>query len=276
MKRGPSIHAVGALFGALLALSISSRGAQDLPTRPPRPSGDLQQKSERPTSLTDEQRGDLFMARKEYDNAIEFYAHAIEVLKADHESAVKVAGLWNKMGICYQQKMDYDHARKAYKKAIRLNREFAQPWNNLGTTFYLVQRPKKSIKFYRHAIKLNPQSASYHLNLGTAYFARKKYERATREYRTAIQLDPEILVRNASGQGTAVETRHVNAKYYFYLAKIFASVGDPGKAVRYLERAMEEGFNDQKKILQDPDIQKISKDPAFIALMKNPPVAIKN
>jgi hypothetical protein len=39
---------------------------------------------------------------------------------------------------------------------------------------------------------------------------------------------------------------------------------------------MEEGFNNRKRILQDPDIQKISKDPAFVELMKNPPVAITN
>lgn len=276
MRRGPSIRAVGTLLGALLALSVASHGAQNLPAGPPGPSGNSQQKSERPVSLTDEQRADVFMARKEYGHAIEFYAHAIKTLRASSENRAKIARLWNKMGICYQQKMDYDHARRAYKKAIRLNRDFARPWNNLGTTYYLVQRPKKSVKFYRHAIKLDPQSASFHLNLGTAYFARKKYKRATHEYRTAIQLDPEVLTRSASGEGTAVETRHANAKFYFYLAKIFASVGDPGKAVRYLERAMEEGFNDQKRILQDPDIQKISKDPAFIALMKNPPVAIKN
>ena len=275
MRRETSIQAV-ALMGALLALSVSSRGAQDPHARPPQQPGNLQQKARPAANLSDEQWGDLYMVRKQYDNAIESYAHVIKVRQASHKSPVEIASLWNKMGICYQQKMDFDHAREAYKKAIRLDRTFAQAWNNLGSTYYLERKPKKSIKFYRHAIKINPEAASYHLNLGTAYFERKKYELATREYRTAIQLDPEVLTRNVASKGTTVETRYADAKFYFYLAKIFAALGNPDKAVRYLERAMEEGFNNRKRILQDPDIQKISKDPAFVALMKNPPVAITN
>ena len=274
MRREPSTHAA-ALLGALLALSVSWLGAQDPHPKPPQPTGSLQQKARPAVNLSDEQWGDLYMVRKEYDKAIESYAHVIKDQESAHESKAKIAILWDKMGICYQQKMDYDHAREAYRKSIRLDQAFAQPWNNLGTTYYLDGKPKKSIKFYRHAIKLNPESASYHLNLGTAFFARKKYERATREYQTAIQLDPEVLTRSAAGRGTTVETRYASPKFYFYLAKIFASAGNPEQAVRYLERAMEEGFNNRKRIVQDPDIQKISKDPAFVALMKNPPVAIK-
>jgi tetratricopeptide (TPR) repeat protein len=275
MRREATIQAV-ALLGALLSLSVSSLGAQNPYANLPQQTAGLQQKAKPAANLSDEQYGDLYMVRKEYDKAIESYAHVIKVRQSAHESEAKIAILWDKMGICYQQKMDYGHAREAYRKAIRLDRTFAQPWNNLGTTYYLDGKPKKSIKFYRRAIKVNPESASYHLNLGTAYFARKKYERATREYRTAIQLDPDVLTRNAAGRGTTVETRYASAKFYFYLAKIFASAGNPDKAVRYLERAMEEGFNNRKRILQDPDIQKISKDPAFVELMKNPPVAITN
>ena len=274
MRRELLIRTVGTLLGLLLALGVLSLGAQEPYAGAQQQTG-LQQKAKPTADLSDEQWGDLYMVRKEYDNAIEFYAHAIKAQEFSSQSEKKIAILWNKTGICYQQKMDYEHAREVYKKAIKLDRTYAQPWNNMGSTYYLAGKPKKSIKFYRRAIKIDPEVASYHLNLGTAYFARKKYERATREYRTAIQIDPEVLARNPGSQGTTVETRYATAKFYFYLAKIYASVGEPNKAVRYLERAMEEGFNNRKRILEDPDIQKISKDPAFIALMKNPPVAIK-
>ncbi|HET7214513.1 MAG TPA: tetratricopeptide repeat protein [Terriglobia bacterium] len=275
MRREPSIRAVGTLLGALLALSVSGLGAQDPQARKPQQTADLQEAEKPAANLSDEEWGDLYMVRKEYDKAIDEYAHAIKLQEASAQNEKKLAVLWNKTGICYQQKMDYGHARESYRKAFRLDRAYAQPWNNMGSTYYLAGKPKKSIKFYRHAIKMAPEVASFHLNLGTAYFARKKYEQATREYRAAIQLDPEVLTRNPESQGTTVETRYANAKFYFYMAKIFASVGEPDKAVRYLERAMEEGFNSQKRILEDPDIQKISKYPAFITLMKNPPVAIK-
>ena len=275
MIRVNLIRAV-ALMGALIALSVVSGRTQDQRIRPADQSGNLQPKAEKALNLSEEEWGDLYMARKTYDAAIDRYSIAINSHKDSPQDKAEVASLYNKMGICYQQKQDYGKARSAYGRAIRLDKNLAQAWNNLGTTYYLTQRAKKSIKFYRQAIKISPQSASFHLNLGTAYFARKKYQEASNEYRTAIELDPEVLTRSSNGAGTAVETRHVDAKYYFYLAKIFASVGNPVEAIRYLQHAMEEGFKDRKRILDDPDFQKISQDPAFIALMKNPPVAIKD
>lgn len=275
MKAATSIWTVGAVMTALLLLSVVGLGAQQNPARPTEPPGIVHQEAEPHVSLSFEQRADVFMARKEYDHAIEYYSDAIKSYENTQQNRPRFARLWNKIGISYQQKEDYGRARKAYKKAIHLDGTFARAWNNMGTTFYLEGRPKKSVKYYRRAIKIDPQAASYHFNLGTAYFKRKKYKQATLEYRKSIELDPEILIRNSRG-GTAVETRHVDARFYFYMAKIFASVGNPSEAVRYLQHAMEEGFDNRKRILQDPDIQKISKDPAFIALMKNPPVAIKD
>ncbi|TAM80222.1 MAG: tetratricopeptide repeat protein [Acidobacteria bacterium] len=276
MVKVSPIRTMGALIGALLALAIASGWTQDHRNKPEGLSGEPQPKTEKALNLSDEEWGDLFMARKTYDAAIDRYSLAINSHKDPRPDKTEIASLYNKVGICYQQKMDYGRARKAYNSAIRLDKNLAQAWNNLGTTYYLDQRAKKSIKYYRRAIKLDPQVASFHLNVGTAYFARKKYQEASNEYRTAIQLDPEVMTRNSTGVGTAVETRHTDAKYYFYLAKIFASTGNTAEAVRYLEHAMEEGFKDRKRILDDPDLQKISNDPAFVVLMKHPPVAIKD
>lgn len=276
MRRVKSIRGTGALIGALVALGVASGGAQNQRLRPAEESGSLQPKTEQGLKLSEEEWGDLYMARKTYDAAIDHYSLAIRSYKDSPQNRAEVALLYNKMGICFQQKLDYGKAREAYDNAIRMDKTLAQAWNNLGTTYYLDQRPKRSIKYYRRAIKINPQGPSYHLNLGTAYFARKKYQQASNEYRMAIELDPDVLTRNSQGAGIAIETRHVDAKYYFYVAKIFASAGNSVEAVRYLEHAMEEGFKDRKRILEDPDFRKISTDPAFVSLMKNPPVAIKD
>ncbi len=65
-------------------------------------------------------------------------------------------------------------------------------------------------------------------------------------------------------------------EFYFYLAKVFASLGRTEEAVRYLRRAFEDGLQDHKRIDDDPDFQKISHDPSYVELMKNPPLAIKD
>lgn len=273
MKPGTLIRVNSVLLGAILAVGVTASQAQLRKPVPLLPSQTSHTEISRAKQLPNEERADIFMARKQFSDAITYYVRAIESYRNTSENKPAISKLWNKIGVAYQQEMDYGKARRAYRKSIKLNRRYARPWNNLGTTYYLQRRVKKSTKYYRRAIKLDPSSAPFHLNLGTAYFIRKKYQKAYVQYRTAIQLDPGILTQN-SREGSAIETRHVNGTFYFYMAKAFASLGYANKAVEYLERAMEDGFNNEKRILNDPDIKRIAKDPAFIALMKNPPVPI--
>ncbi len=220
-------------------------------------------------ALTLEERADIFMARKSYEDAVDYYYRALKQVN------FKNAVLWNKLGIAYQNQLKYKRSRDAYKKAVHLNREYAEVWNNMGTTYFMQKRPKKSLKYYRKAIELNTDNATFHLNLGISYYQMKKYPEAVEEYRAALMIDPNILGRQ-SNVGTVMQTRGTDVRFYFYLAKVFASLGRAEEAVRYLRRAFEDGFNDQKKVENDPDFQRISKYPAFVELMKNPPVALKD
>ncbi len=223
-------------------------------------------------SLSPEERGDIYMARKQYADAIDYYLRALRDSRASNQASSR---LWNKMGIAYQQQGDFRAAREAYKRAIRDDKTFPAPWNNLGTTYFLADKFRKSTKFYRRALALEPSSASFHMNLGTAYYRMKKYPSAVEEYRQALMLDPNIL-REHSETGSVVEARSADREYFYYLAKVFASLGRPDDAVRYLRRAFEDGFKNFKRLDEDPDFLKISKNPSYIALRQNPPVPIKD
>jgi tetratricopeptide (TPR) repeat protein len=219
--------------------------------------------------LTLEERGDLALARKSFRDAVDYYRRAIR------ENGDKEAGLWNKLGIAHQQVLDYKQARKAYERAAKLDRQFAEPWNNLGTTYFLDNKTKKSIKYYRRALQINSSNASFHLNLGTALYHRKKYAEAIDSYRTALEIDPRIL-SDRSTVGTVMQTRGADARFYFYMAKVFASLGRAEEAVRFLRRALEDGFKDFKRIDADPDLQKISEFPDYVQLRANPPIPIRD
>ena len=223
-------------------------------------------------SLSLEDRADIFMARKAYADAADYYHRA---LRQAEVSPMASATLWNKLGIAYQQQLDFGAARKAYQKAIRYRGNFSEAWNNLGTTYFLANKFRKSVKYYRQAIELNPDSASFHLNLGTSYYRIRKYKEAVDEYRQALSLDPNILTVHSS-MGTVVQARGGDVDYYFYMAKVFASLGRIEEAVRYLRRAFEDGFKDVKRLDADPDFLKISKDPSYTALRSNPPVPIRD
>lgn len=250
----------GMLQGAGTQLPASSA-----PPASPSPA----QEEAKPAPLSLEERGDIYMARKSYADAVEYYIRALKKTGSTN------AGLWNKLGIAYQQQVRFRPARKAYNAAIRYRKDFPEPWNNLGTVYYLQNKYHKSMKYYQQAIRLNPTSAAFHLNLGTSYYHLKKIKEAVEEYRRALELDPNCLTERSS-MGTVVQARGGDVEFYFYLAKVFASLDRTEEAVRYLRRAFEDGFQDRKRIDEDPDFLKISHEPSYVELMKNPPLAIKD
>ena len=275
MKSTLRTQLVIAGFGLTLAITCSLPGLAQDPVNPQdtstsqAPATEQTTATEKPHPLTLEERADIFMARKSYDDAADYYYRALK------QGNFKNSLLWNKLGIAYQNQLKYKNSRNAYKKALRLNREYAEAWNNMGTTYFMQKKPKKSVKYYRKAIELNPDNATFHLNLGISCYQMKKYSEAVEQYRAALMIDPNVLFRR-SHVGTVMQTRGTDTQFYFYLAKVFASLGRPEEAVRYLRRAFEDGFTDQKKVEKDADFQKISKYPAFVELMKNPPVPLKD
>jgi tetratricopeptide (TPR) repeat protein len=208
--------------------------------------------------LTPEQRGDVFMARKMYREAIEVYA------QAPQNSAV----IWNKMGIAYHQMLQLDAAMKRYRRSMRLDAKYPEAINNLGTIYYAEKRYGRATGFYKRALKLAPDSASIYSNLGTAYFADKKYKEAAVAYDKALQLDPEIFEHHST-YGVLLQERTVDerAKFHYYLAKIYAKEGQKERALLYIRKALEEGFTDRKKLMQDPEFADMRESAEFKELL---------
>ena len=208
--------------------------------------------------LTPERRGDILMARKMYREAIELYA------EAPQDSAV----VWNKMGIAYHQMMQLDAAMKRYQRSIRLDPKYPEAINNLGTIYYAEKRYGKATQYYKRALKLAPDSASIYSNLGTAYFARKKYKEAAETYDTAVKLDPEIFEHHST-YGVLLQESSVaeRAKFHFYLAKTYAKAGQNDRALQYIRKALEEGFAERKRLMEDPEFTSLRDLPAFKELL---------
>ena len=259
---------IGLLLAVILVpVGLSGQGEPQVLSAAP-------QQQPEPPKFTLEERADIFMARKAYADAADYYQRALK------PSGFSDAKLWNKLGIAYQQLGNNRAARKAYNEALHRRKDFSEALNNIGTTYFLEDNYSKSIKYYLRSLQTYPDSALVHLNLGTAYYHKKKYAEAAEEYRQALLLDPNVLAGQAA-LGSEIrpmlgeQMHRADAEDYFYLAKVFASLGRPEEAVRYLRRSLEDGFGDLKKIREDPDLQKINQFPAYGELLANPPVPIK-
>ncbi|HUJ21732.1 MAG TPA: tetratricopeptide repeat protein [Bryobacteraceae bacterium] len=214
-----------------------------------------------PAALAPEKRADILMARK-------MYREAAEVYKDCPDSAV----IENKIGIAYHQMLQTEIAKKYYERATKLDPDYAEAVNNLGTIYYSKKNYGRAIKLYRRALKLSPESASIYSNLGTAYFAKRNYKLAAETYQKALALDPDVF-EHRSSWGVLLQERSVEerAKFHYYLAKTYAKAGMTERALLYIRKALEEGFTERKKFMEDPEFVSLRKLPEFQELLAMEP-----
>jgi tetratricopeptide (TPR) repeat protein len=209
--------------------------------------------------LTPQERGDVYMARKMFREAIEAY----------REGGQNSAILWDKIGIAWHQLGDLNSARRAYERAAKIDKAYADPINNLGTIYYAEKRYRTAISRYQKAIALSPESAAFWSNLGTAYFARGKFEEMSQAYAKALELDKDVFERHSSGAGTRMQDKSVadRARFHYEMARTYAKAGKNDEALQYLRRALEEGFKDRDKLQQAPEFADLRETPEFKELL---------
>ena len=209
-------------------------------------------------ALSAESRGDIFMARKMYSEAIEAFS----------QGSPKDPVLRNKLGIANHQLLRLEAARKCYEQAIKLKPDYSEAINNLGTVYYAGKNYRRAISQYKKAIKLAPDSASIHSNLGTAYYSRDQIALANEEYRIAMTLDPNVFERHSS-YGVLLQERSVadRAKFHYMMAALYAQDGRNELALQYLRKALEEGYKERKKLPDDPAFAGLRELPEFKELL---------
>jgi tetratricopeptide (TPR) repeat protein len=209
-----------------------------------------------------ELRGDIFVARKMFLDAIHAYE---QVLSQEPKNAVVL----NKIGVAYQQLGNYPHAERYYKRAVKADKTFSTSLNNLGTIQYDHQNYRKAARYYKQAIQLRPEIATYFSNLGYAYFGDKRYSDAMDAFRQATSLDPNIF-EHKGGSGAVIQQRSMAdpGMFYFMVAKTYALAGDAEHCAHFLTIARDEGYKELEAAQKDPSFAKVIKDPRVQAVFQ--------
>ncbi len=243
-------------------------GTQEKPTpeqaqepaqsKPDQPLQQVAPPAEPARSVSPEMRGDIFMARRMYREAIDTYREAIR----------DIAVLYNKIGIAYHQTMEFNTALEYYERSLRVNPNYAEAINNIGTVYYAKKNYRRAISQYNRALRINPNSASIYSNLGTAHFARRRYDDAFKAYQKALELDPEVF-EHRSSHGVLLQERSVEerATFHFYMAKTYAKAGIVDRTLQHMRRALEEGFRDRQRFREDPEFAAFQQLPEFQELL---------
>lgn len=216
-------------------------------------------------TLSDEEMGDLYMARKQYREAAQTYKHLSDL---NPRSAI----YFNKLGIAMHQQEALGLALKMYERAVRMDPRYADAQNNIGTIWYQRKKYGKAIKAYNKAIALRNDMAVLYSNLGYAYFGEKKYPDAIVAFRQALFIDPQIFERGSNKAGSVLQDRSVGdrGRFYFMLAKSFAEAGNLERCMLYLRKAKDEGYKDLADVKKDPSFSAVLRLPELELLLAPP------
>jgi tetratricopeptide (TPR) repeat protein len=205
--------------------------------------------------------GDMAFARKDYYSALIKY---LEASRANPNSEY----IYNKLGITYSQLKYYREATDAFQRSIGLNPKYAYSYNNLGSVYFAIDDKKRAERNFKRAIGLSPNVASFHITLGSLYFERKKMDRGMAEWRKGLELDSTILQKSEGVSLVAAGSRGSKSDRNYFMARLFASVGDAERAVESLQQALSAGFSDIEAIHREHDFDPIRQDEKFQAFMK--------
>jgi tetratricopeptide (TPR) repeat protein len=207
--------------------------------------------------LSSEMQGDILMARQHYVAALDAY----------RQGPIDSAVLWNKIGIANHHLFNLQEAERDYERALKLSPKYPEALNNLGAVYYGQKNYHDAEHAYKKAIKLSPKSAAFYSNLGTTYVAESKYKKGAEAYRTALALDPNVFEGDPSSRISEIGPTHEMATLNYLLAKAYAEAGRKDEALEYLRKALDEGFNDRKKLLEGKEFAGLRDTPEFQRLL---------
>jgi tetratricopeptide (TPR) repeat protein len=188
--------------------------------------------------LPAEKKADILMARGEYAAAITAY----------QQSDLKSAIVWNNIGMAYHHR-------------------FAPAANNLAAVYYGQHEFRVAEHWYRKALKHTSESAVIYCNLGTAYFAEDKMKKGIKMYQKAFSIDPDVFSPTRAAMVEGGGSREQRVAINYYIAQTFASAGKQEQALLYLRKAMDEGFRDRKRLIEDKDFAVLRTTPEFQQLL---------
>jgi tetratricopeptide (TPR) repeat protein len=111
--------------------------------------------------------------------------------------------LYNIAGASNAGLKNFDASIKNYRKAIKINPDFADAHNNIGNAFLGNGELDKAIASYKKAIQIYPDYTEAYLNLGNVLMDEGIIDEAIDNYKEAIRIDSNLamayyLIANAS------------------------------------------------------------------------------
>lgn len=221
-------------------------------------------------------RGNAYVMKESYDNAMEDFNKALE-LNPKNWFAYALRGF------VYTKKNLLDKALADLNRAIELNPKDAVAYIFRSHIYVEKKLYDRTIEDLSRAIELDPKNEYAYCFRGTAYMQNKLYDRAIGDLNRAIELDPSDVVahtfrglayakkrlydRAIENYNEAIKLNPEDSSIYYNKACSYSLMNNTTDACKWLNVAIEKGYNDWRHIKSDADLNNIRNSACYKKIM---------
>ncbi|HEX9935184.1 MAG TPA: tetratricopeptide repeat protein, partial [bacterium] len=161
-----------------------------------------------------ERLGDLYTARKQFDDAVKLYAEAVESDTSDMNSLLALGGVYEEKGDTVRAEAAFRTARSRFSKEI-------QPFLDSGNFYMNRQRFDAAYREFQKAVKLAPGNYWGWLFSGVALVQMDSLNKALTVLLHASAMIPDDPMGN------------------FYIGSVLTQLRRPAESLPYLDKALQ-------------------------------------
>ena len=175
-----------------------------------------------------------------FNESINIFEKVLAIAKDD----TLKASCYNKIGLAYEEKGNYDKAITYYDSALSLREQIvgsedpdiAEFYNNMGSVYMNKRNFDKALEYYSKALAIHKKisgaeseeiACSYN-NMGTAYEDKLEFNKALEFYSRSLAIQERLSDKTHSDLATA----------YHNMGSIYNDIGDYDKALKYYDKTL--------------------------------------
>jgi len=176
-----------------------------------------------------------------------------------------------------------------FKAALQLSGDYVTARGNLAFAYEKLGQLDDAMAAYQKVLDAEPSNMAVRNNLAVLYSRSGRHDDAIRELETLLQRDPgdetarrnletakrnRGIVEERDGQSSRAlkeaQARPGDPRAAYDVARVYAQQGDAEKALVWLAKALDLGYDQTEFIKVDPAFTALRKDPRFGKLLEGP------
>jgi tetratricopeptide (TPR) repeat protein len=222
--------------------------------------------------------GNILLAQDKIDPAISHYSKAVRINPSFAEP-------YNGLGLALMHKGKLEEAILHFRKAANIKSAYLDAQKNQKIAESIYGKIRKAVAEMQAAMDFDPQDSEIDLKMLELLEKKKKLDQAVSQFSKALSLQPGFtsldrnripIVLEVKKQYEAklaqfheiVERRPDNAAAEFHIACIYSRRGQIDDAIKWLNQAIEKGFNRWDLIETDSDLNGVRGSKKYQVLVK--------